>query len=128
MMIKRIISKWLDVDHLKTELSRTRMELQTVKERYARMEKTWSDATAEIQDISTRHDDTRIVVASKLGRGFCRFYELKFNSITELNDFCEVLARREVSSSRPMIDAPFDLNNMNDRDRKKRGLKPRWTE
>lgn len=102
----RWIKNLLGISHLETELNHLRMELHTVQQRYKRMEKTWQQATLEITDLNLKQGNTRVVVASNLGQGFSKWYELNFDSVVEFVAFCDMLKDSQVSSYRPFIDAP----------------------
>lgn len=111
---KTKIRRWLGIPSLEADLWR-------IKTTFNRLEETWQKATAEIQDVSIK-GNTRIVVASNLGNGYCRTYELKMSNLKEVVDFCEMLARREVSCQQPYIDAPYDIREFLNEERSRRGL------
>jgi hypothetical protein len=112
--LRNIIRNWLGFAAVESDLWQ-------IKSRYERMEQTWQQATAELQDFDAR-GNTRIVVASNLGRGFSKWYDFRFKNHQELVDFCEMLAHREVSSQRPYIDGPYDYEPMINDMRSRKGL------
>ena len=112
--LRNKIDNWLGLTSMRCELNQTSNTLK-------RMEQTWEYATTEIQDVSIR-GNTRIVIASNLGQGYCRTYELKMGDVRELMDFCEMLRHREVSSQTPFINAEFELQDRLRHDRRSRGM------
>ncbi len=106
--IKNKIKRWLGISKNESQILDCLNKISESNNRYQRMEKTWQDATAEIQDISpTFNGNTRIVVATNLRGGFSKWYEFKFKDRRELMDFCEMLKEKEISCQNPYIDAPY---------------------
>ncbi len=121
--LKRKIRKWLGVSQLDENAAVQFIRVSEIEGRYKRMEETWSKATAEIDDVALRHgSNTRIVIASNIGQGFCRWYSLKFDDVESLNDFCQMLQERHVPASDPFIDASMEMRQEITMDRRKRKM------
>jgi len=95
-----------------------------ISDRYSRMEKTWQMATTEIQDIGFR-GNTKIIIASNLGKSFCKVYDLEFKHYGEVIDFSKRLQNMQVEAEAPYIDAPHDYYSDIDGMRRGAGLKKR---
>lgn len=124
-MIKKFMRKWLGIDDICVRQMEDHAKLLKLQRTFSKLEDAWARATAEVQDIGFKGDKTRIVVASNLGQGFCKWYELDFRSYKELQDFCSMLNDRQVMSKSPIIDAQGSYYPFIDDDRHKRGLNPR---
>ena len=122
--LKNKLRRWLGVEENSSRITDYYYDVSHIKSNYSRMIQTCEQATAEIQDHSFQ-GNTRIVVASNLGQGFCKWYEFRFKDVRELTDFCEMLAYREISSQQPYIDAHRDAYGMLDEERGRRGLPKR---
>lgn len=124
--IKDKIIRWLGIDVLRCDLALLSLKISETNNRYKRMEETWSDATREIVDCGFKGGNTHIVVAAKFGkRTTCKIYDLRFENISELNDFLQILEHRQVTSSQPFLDAPYSISDGIRYDQKRRGMKRR---
>lgn len=105
-------------------LNELELRVETVSSRYKRMESTWEKATAEIQDLSLK-GNTRIVIASNIGQGFCHFYDLRFDNYRDVIEFSKNIESMQVRSQTPYIDAPYGYMDTIDGMRRDMRMNPR---